>query len=419
MNTWFKRFWGLCILGLVLFSQCFGLVPQVRAAGSNWFVKSDGTGTDCSQSNPCEPGQAMTNAVAGDTIYFRYGLYYHLTNDPYFTVTKPVSLIGGWDGASSGDVVVDPEMYVVIVDGGSGRALFAVNDTTGTEGLITITGFTFQEGYTANSGAAIYVQNGRVDIISNIFLNNFATNYGGAIAIDSDSDIQILNNWFDDNGTGNGGGSIFAGSSDATVLIDGNSFTGGAANYGTAIHNDRCRLIINGNLFKDNPGNSTIYLYSNSVSSIVSNNFLVRSTQAAIYLGGTSTTPHEVINNTIVGAVYGIAPSNSSAYIFNNIISYTDVSIFNSSGTLVGSNNLFYENDNDPIPLTDPVYADPAFVDPYTDNYHLDVESPAVDAGAVVPLSDDYDGDERPIGDGFDIGADETGFLIYLPFGLQ
>ena len=185
----------------------------------------------------------------------------------------------------------DPDMYEVVINGGSARSLFHVNDTSGTGGLITITGFFFQNGYANPSGSAIYVQNGRVDIVGNMFRENIAGSYGGAIYVGSTYDVQIMNNSFVGNEVTWGGGSIYAASSSATTLIAGNKFTGGAANYGTAIHNDSCRLIINGNLFKDNPGNSTIYLYSNSDSSIVSNNFLVRSTQAAIYLGGTSTTP--------------------------------------------------------------------------------------------------------------------------------
>jgi hypothetical protein len=122
-----------------------------------------------------------------------------------------------------------------------------------------------------------------------------------------------------------------------------------------------------------------------------------------------------------VGAQYGIQPVNSSANIVNNIISYTNSSILTSSGTLSGSNNLFYENGSDLNPLTAPVYEDPMFVDPSADDYHLDKESPAVDAGAVVTLDEDYDGDERPIGDGYDIGADEvkSQFFGFLPLFMK
>jgi hypothetical protein len=418
MNTRIKYCWVLSAIGLILFSQCFCLVPAAKAAGSNLFVKSDGTGIDCSQNNPCEPGQAMANAVAGDTIYFMNGAYTNPLYDPYLTINKPISLVGGWNGAPSGDLIVDPDMYEVVINGGSTRSLFVVNDISGAGGLITITGFAFKYGYASPSGGAIYIQSGRVDITGNLFQENIAGSYGGAIYVGSGEDVHILNNSFVGNEVTWGGGSIFAGTSSATTLIEGNVFTGGNADYGTAIHSDNCHLVINGNLFKDNPGHYTIDLYSNSIGSTISNNFIIRSTQNSINLSGANTTSYEVINNTIMNAQFGISPTNSLAIVSNNIITQTNYSINNSTGALSGSNNLFFGNTNDPNPLTDPVYNDPVFINPSADNYHLGDESPAIDAGVVVALSEDYDGDERPIGDRFDIGADEVkgGFFTYLPF---
>ena len=87
----------------------------------------------------------------------------------------------------------------------------------------------------------------------------------------------------------------------------------------------------------------------------------------------------------------------------------------------VGTNNLFYNNTSDPLLLTNPVtLQDPLFVNAASQNYHIQKDSPAVDAGAVVPLDHDFDGDPRPIGDGYDIGADEWNiFQNYLPLILR
>jgi hypothetical protein len=45
--------------------------------------------------------------------------------------------------------------------------------------------------------------------------------------------------------------------------------------------------------------------------------------------------------------------------------------------------------------------------------YHLTVGSPAINTGAVVPVSNDIDGDQRP-NSAFDIGADEFFYKMYL-----
>ena len=188
------------------------------------------------------------------------------------TISKGVTLIGGWDGASTGAVVVNPEAYPTIFDGVDTYKIFDVNETSGNQ--VVISGFTFQNGYASIYGGAIDIQNGRVDIIGNIFFDNYSLSYGGAIANRSGYDVQILGNKFIDNEVQYGGGSIIAGSSGtATTLIEGNLFSGGNASYGTAIHNDRCSLTINRNTFMDTFGDTLIRLSSEGPVSTVSNNF--------------------------------------------------------------------------------------------------------------------------------------------------
>jgi hypothetical protein len=62
------------------------------------------------------------------------------------------------------------------------------------------------------------------------------------------------------------------------------------------------------------------------------------------------------------------------------------------------------------------VYGDPAFVDPSAGDYHIDAASAAVDAGINAGVDEDIDGDPRPSGDAFDIGADEYRWhRVHLP----
>ena len=105
----------------------------------------------------------------------------------------------------------------------------------------------------------------------------------------------------------------------------------------------------------------------------------------------------------------------------NNIFVDITVSIPATSEFLTGSNNLFYSNISDPTLLTDSVLEDPDFVNPAEDNYHISEDSPAINAGATVALSDDFDGDSRPSGGGFDIGADEVrnGIEVFIPILLK
>jgi hypothetical protein len=70
-----------------------------------------------------------------------------------------------------------------------------------------------------------------------------------------------------------------------------------------------------------------------------------------------------------------------------------DHNLFDGSGSVLGSNS---------------VVGDPKFVNPAGANFHLQDGSPAIDKGLLVNApTDDFDGNSRPQGAGFDIGAYE------------
>jgi uncharacterized repeat protein (TIGR01451 family) len=54
----------------------------------------------------------------------------------------------------------------------------------------------------------------------------------------------------------------------------------------------------------------------------------------------------------------------------------------------------------------------PAFVAPDAGDYHITLASAALDAGVNTGVSADIDGDPRPQGSGYDLGADETGLVV-------
>ena len=61
----------------------------------------------------------------------------------------------------------------------------------------------------------------------------------------------------------------------------------------------------------------------------------------------------------------------------------------------------------------------PAFV---ADGYHLGKGSAAIDRGVDAGVTDDIDGEDRPLGAGFDLGADERDrglYQIYLPLAIR
>jgi hypothetical protein len=104
-----------------------------------------------------------------------------------------------------------------------------------------------------------------------------------------------------------------------------------------------------------------------------------------------------LINNTVISHTVGITVSDPV------------------SANLTVDHNLFWGNDDDGIRGINPADGDPLFPDPTGWDYHIQAGSPAIDAGAAVPwLTTDMDGDLRPIGLGYDIGADEFYYCTAL-----
>jgi hypothetical protein len=107
----------------------------------------------------------------------------------------------------------------------------------------------------------------------------------------------------------------------------------------------------------------------------------------------------DVYNNIITGAQFGVQAKTGSVinadYNLLGVCRFKYTTWWGQGTVNWGENNLFQ--------------VDPKLVDPANDDFHIAVDSPAVDAGVSdLGVDIDMDGDLRPMGYGYDIGADEV-----------
>ena len=151
---------------------------------------------------------------------------------------------------------------------------------------------------------------------------------------------------------------------------------------------------------------------------------------SCIYVaGGTNTGPDgkgvvEVSNNTCydVGAVdptwadagaFGRGPGSPDLVmeLRNNLVLTLPGQPYLTTSTdaalVRGESNLWFGSGPGPDFLTGNLDADPRFIDLAAFDFHLQPDSPAIDAGVDTGLAYDFAGLFRPLGVGFDIGAYE------------
>jgi hypothetical protein len=156
-------------------------------------------------------------------------------------------------------------------------------------------------------------------------------------------------------------------------------------------------------------------------SSTLVNNVIARSgSLASLWSRNTAVSPLTVtlIHNTIVGtgSAYGVHVDSNrvSLSIQNTIVASHTWGVTNTnpaSCTVAADYTLFWSNGNDGFRGTNPVDGDPRFRNPQFGDYLLGTGSAAIDAGLDAGITTDIDGQWRPHGTGYDIGADEA----YLP----
>jgi len=324
-------------------------------------------------------------------------------------------------------------------------------------------------GHSASGGGICVVYGGNTVISGNLIAHNYASQgmsgMGGGIDMYYPYNVEVVSNQVLDNVAtthaslaGWGGGIAIRGSGAAATIsgnqIAGNQTNSGNGGYGAGIYNSYGSSTIAGNYLTNNSGASAVYLenyeggrfeanqvISNSTNigirlayaawgiPTLANNIVARSGEtAAIQAAAISGDPLtvELVHNTLVGAETGngieVATGDVTLQLSNNIIADQGWGIVNlepSLSTILADHTLFWNNGQNGITGTDPVYGDPAFINPGGGDYHIGMGSAAIDAAVDVGELHDLDGDWRPIGPEPDIGADEAWRWIVLPLILR
>ena len=140
-------------------------------------------------------------------------------------------------------------------------------------------------------------------------------------------------------------------------------------------------------------------------------NCMISENSADVYGGGIycSQTDQTIANCTITG---NSADDGGGIYSFDSYSTITNCILWGDtpnegSGDGPGNPKITYSDIQGGWTGAGNIDADPLFADPANSDYHLTILSPCIDSGMDVGVYDDLDGDARPYGAGFDIGADE------------
>jgi len=229
--------------------------------------------------------------------------------------------------------------------------------------------------------------------------------YGGGIDADEAS-VVLVGNAFIHNRANENGGAVHVRTGDAT--LERNLMSGNEASFGSAVNLEYW----------------THFTLTNEIITDSRPRYYWYQSAAAIHVEGRS--DGSVLHNTLARNADGVGGyglqvmGHSSVRVINTIlVSHTvGISVGADSsarldGTLWGAGDWMNQRDaagaGALVTGTVNVYGPPDFVNPAGGDYHIGPASAAIDRGVASGVDYDYDGEPRPRGADYDIGADELG----------
>ncbi len=269
----------------------------------------------------------------------------------------------------------------------------------------------------AGDGGGLYLQwSDHTTLCSNTISGNTAiAGDGGGLYIYISNDNTLSGNTISGNRAGNQGGGV--GLYSGWTQWSGNIIAGNEALSGGGIFAYSHWGSLDNNIIADNSCSATgAGLYSDWYSSLhLRHTTIAYNTGgdgSGISIGSRATTA--MTDTILVGHTLGITVTAGATATLEATLwgsgAWANGADWGGSGAIfTGTVNL---------------WGDPGFVNPAAGDYHIGPTSAAVDVGVDAGVTTDIDGDPRPYGSGYDIGADECTvaggqWRIFLPLVLR
>jgi hypothetical protein len=260
-------------------------------------------------------------------------------------------------------------------------------------------------------------------LIANTITGNRAANRCGGVCFDGGNNALLQGNIITGNSSGSpgfgpsshGGGLLFVSSSGVRLI--GNTISSNHTyGHGGGIYQERSEMVLINNVIAENE----LYTSTNFTPS-----------GSALYFAGDS---QQLLHNTFArnsggdgSGIYitDIFGSFGTARLTNTIIATHAVAISVTAGSEATVDGvLWWDNGentsaDDWITITHAYTGNPRFVDPDGGDYHIGPGSAAIDRGVDSGIGHDMDGEPRPGCIGYDLGADEYGWCVYLPLIMR
>lgn len=329
---------------------------------------------------------------------------------------------------------------------------------TGSGERLLFAGNVIANNWTEGNGGGVYMggDGGAADLVGNMVRENTAGGDGGGIYLDHSADpTPIVSNTVTGNAAGGNGGGIYLGTATATVrgnAVEGNRAAGrggGLSGGGTLTANlitsneagcggglalYQSKATVQSNVIAANEADSGggVCLEDHG-DALLANNWIVGNRTSfdgsGLLVRGSrprlahNTIAHNAGPNGLYAGSY--AEYTSTVILTDTILVSHTVGLVAEGGSSAYLEATLWGNGTDWAGAgaiysgTVNVWGKPVFADPGAGDYHIGPGSAAADAGVNAGVTTDIDGDGRPMGAGYDIGADELrprpGWFIYLP----